>query len=156
MKLIAGIVLAAAALAGCRAASEETVKFVGVSMSPTIKDGDIIRVARFDRGAKFDLKRGDVILFLYPSEPSKSYVKRLVGMPGDSVEVRAGKVFVNGEELAEPYVDPSLNEFDESHPPVRVGERSYYVLGDNRDNSSDSRAWGPVPEKYVLGKVLNR
>lgn len=156
MRLIAGVVLVAAVTAGCRAASEETVKYVGVSMSPTIKDGDMIRVARFDRGAKSELKRGDLILFLYPSDTSMSFVKRLLGMPGDSVEIRAGKVFVNGEELAEPYVDPSLNEVDDSRPPVRVGEHSYYVLGDNRDNSADSRAWGPVPEKYVLGKVLDR
>ena len=155
MRLLAATLLASAML-GCSLLSGGAVRFEGTSMLPGIKDGDRLVLARFDRGAEFDVKRGDIILFLYTGDPEAFYVKRLVGLPGDTVELREGRVFVDGQGLPEPYVDPKLNEMRDSAPPVHVEPHHYYVLGDNRDNSSDSRFWGPVPEKYILGKVLNR
>jgi signal peptidase I len=100
------------------------------------------------------LQRGDIIAFRYPQDPSKGYIKRLIGMPGDTVEIRAGEVWVNGVKLTEPYLDPNLNLSRRSLPPVRIPQESYYVLGDNRDNSSDSRIWGVVPAELVYEKVL--
>ena len=156
MRLIAAITLVASALLGCSACGRGAVTFEGVSMMPSIRDGDRLWLARFDRGAEFDVRRGDILLFRFPRDPSVLYIKRLVGLPGELVEVRGGRVFVDGAELAEPYVAPELNTMRDAAEPVRVPEGHYYVLGDNRDNSSDSRLWGPLPGGHVLGKVLNR
>ena len=101
------------------------------------------------------MKRGEVIVFLFPDDPSKSYVKRLIGLSGDTVEIREGKVIVNDQELVEPYIDPRLNLSQRSQEPVVVKSNYYYVLGDNRDNSSDSRIWGLVPERYIYAKVIS-
>ena len=138
-------------------AEKEVVIFKGISMLPGIRDGEKLTIERFDcRGGEFDIKRGDVVAFWFPDDPSKSYVKRLIGLPGETVQVSEERVFINGEKLAEPYVDPKLNVQDDDRPPVFVKPHYYYVLGDNRDNSSDSRAWGLVPEKYIYAKVVNR
>ena len=104
------------------------------------------------------LERGDVIVFWYPNDPDKSYVKRIIGLPKETVEVRNGKILINGQELNEPYLDPELNAAaqSQSQAPTYVKEHYYFVMGDNRDNSSDSRAWGLVPEKYIYGKALFR
>ena len=156
MRLLAATLVASALLLGCSAFGRGLVRFEGTSMQPGIKDGDRLSVLRFDRGAKFDVKRGDVILFRYPKDPEKSYLKRLVGLPGETVELREGRVLINGQELPEPYVDPRLNAARDSEPPVYVEPRHYYVLGDNRDNSADSRLWGLIHEKYIYGKVADR
>jgi signal peptidase I len=104
------------------------------------------------------LERGDVIVFWYPNDPDKSYVKRIVGLPNETVEVRNGKVIVNGQELNETYIDPQYNSqtHGQSLAPTLVKDHYYFVMGDNRDNSSDSRSWGLVPEKYIYGKALFR
>ena len=143
-------------LSGCSAISNQSVVFEGTSMLPGIKHGDRLVVSRFDLGAKFAVQRGDIILFRSPNDPSKFYIKRLIGLPGDSIEVREGRVFLNGTVMDEPYLAARLNSSNRSLPAVRVEEHHYYVLGDNRDNSSDSRIWGLVPEKYILGKVIRR
>jgi signal peptidase I len=156
MKLLAATLFACALLSGLAGCGLGAVRFEGTSMLPGIKDGERLSVVRFDRGAEFDVRRGDIVLFLHPNDPEMTYLKRLVGLPGDTVELREGRVFVNGEELAEPYVDPELNMMRDSSPPLHVKPHHYYVLGDNRDNSADSRQWGLVPEKYITGKVLNR
>jgi len=125
-------------------------------MLPGIKNGDKLLISRFDRGAKFEVQRGDIILFRFPDDPSKFYIKRLIGLPGQTVEIREGFVFLDGTALAEPYVAPHLNVSRRSEPAIYVKEHYYYLLGDNRDNSSDSRIWGLVPAKNVLGKVIGR
>lgn len=104
------------------------------------------------------LDRGDVIVFWYPNDPDKSYVKRIIGLPNETVEIRNGKVIINGQELNETYIDPNLNgaTLTISQPPTLVKDHYYFVMGDNRDNSSDSRSWGLVPEKYIYGKALFR
>ena len=124
-------------------------------MLPSFKEGQIVKIKRFDRFEEPDLKRGDVVVFLFPDDPSASYVKRLIGLPGDAVEINEGKVIVNGQELNEPYVDSRLNQSHRSQETVYVRENYYYVLGDNRDNSSDSRIWGLVPERYIYAKVVS-
>ena len=94
--------------------------------------------------------RGEVIVFNYPLDPRKDFVKRVVGLPGETVEVRDGIVLVDGEALPEPY----LQRKDSSDaPPLTLGEKEYYVIGDNRRNSNDSRSWGAVPEDNIVGRV---
>ena len=94
-------------------------------------------------------ERRDIIVFHFPRDPSKDFVKRVIGIPGDEVEIRRGAVYLNGEELEEPTIDRDTSTIS----PVRLGEKEYFVLGDNRGSSNDSRTWGTVPEDHVLGKV---
>jgi signal peptidase I len=113
------------------------------------------------------IKRGDVIVFKYPEEPDRDFIKRVIGLPGESIEVREKRVYVNGKPLDEPYVHflqpPSNNsEFHETtsfdvrerYGPVTVPPNQYFVMGDNRDNSQDSRYWGFLPRENVKGKAL--
>jgi signal peptidase I len=99
-----------------------------------------------------ELKRGDLITFLFPKDRSKWYFKRIIGLPGETIEIRAGKVFINGQMLDEPYVDEAYNKTKASFTPKKIEEYQYFVMGDNRDNSSDSRYWGTVDEKLITGK----
>ena len=136
--------------AGCflLACGAQPVVVEGVTMKPAFNDGDRILI---DKNFG-ELKRGDVVTFLYPKNRSKWYFKRIVGLPGEMLEIRAGKVYINGELLAEPYVDESFNQQKASFPPRRIEPDQYFVMGDNRDNSSDSRYWGTVDEKLITGK----
>ena len=112
------------------------------------------------------IRRGDVIVFKYPEEPERDFIKRVIGLPGETLEVRNKKVYIDGQPLDEPYVHfifpPDENgtggDFaDPSRPdygPVTVPADSYFMMGDNRDNSQDSRYWGFMPRSYVKGKAL--
>jgi signal peptidase I len=95
-------------------------------------------------------------VFWFPEDPSKSYIKRVIGLPGDTVEVHDSHVSVNGKDLVETYLDPQLNMSHQTRPATYVKPGYYFVMGDNRDNSSDSRIWGLVPKKYIYGKALFR
>ena len=134
---------------------KDSIVLEGTGMLPSFKDGQSVKVKRFDRFEEPDLKRGDVVVFLLPDDPSKSYVKRLIGLPGDIVEIVEGKVIVNRQELDEPYVDSRLNLARRPTQQVYVRPNYYFVIGDNRDNSSDSRIWGLVPERYIYAKVIS-
>ena len=113
-----------------------------------------------------DIRRGDIIVFKYPEEPERDFIKRVIGLPGDTLELRNKKVYVNGQPLDEPYVhflEPPCRRrpggrrsFDvrERYGPVTVPAGQYFVMGDNRDNSQDSRYWGFLPRDYVKGKAL--
>jgi signal peptidase I len=125
-------------------------------MLPTIKNGERLHTEKLDAESKVKLARGDILVFKYPKDPSKGYIKRLIGLPGDTVEIRMGEVWVNDSKLSEPYVDSKMNLSQRSQPAVVVPARSYYVMGDNRDNSSDSRFWGVVPEELLIAKVVNQ
>ncbi|HEX7177994.1 MAG TPA: signal peptidase I [Pyrinomonadaceae bacterium] len=120
------------------------------------------------------LERGDIVVFWFPEEPSKSYIKRVIGLPGEIVHACDNHVMIDGRALDEPYLDPqrNVNRYNLGRPSAdsqlmceqRVGCQGcvyvkpshYFVMGDNRDNSSDSRSWGLVPEKYIYGKALFR
>ena len=133
----------------------------GTSMLPELHDGERLLVNKlvyynFHNVSWGHIERGDIIVFWYPKDPEKSYVKRVVGLPGETVEVRNGKVFINSQPLDEDYLDTEHNQALPSFPPRRVDDHYYFVMGDNRDNSSDSRYWGLVPEKYIYGKVFFR
>jgi len=95
-------------------------------------------------------KRGDIVVFRYPRDPSRDFIKRVVALPGETVEIKAGQVYVNNQRLEEPYIMDNPTYSRESQP---VPADHYFVLGDNRNNSSDSHVWGPVPLYHVIGKA---
>jgi len=100
-------------------------------------------------------KREDVIVFKYPNEPETAYVKRLMGMPGDKIEMRGRTLYINGKPLKEDYtqyIEPG--SIYSHYGPYQVPPEEYFAMGDNRDNSQDSRFWGSVPRDYLLGKAL--
>ena len=113
------------------------------------------------------VRRGDILVFKYPQDPERDFIKRVIGLPGETLEVRNKKVFINGKPLDEPYVHflfppeeraPGDVSFDlnqkSDYGPVTVPERQYFMMGDNRDNSEDSRYWGFMPADYIKGKAL--
>lgn len=133
----------------------------GTSMLPQLHDGERLLVNklvyyRIQSVSWGHIERGDIVVFWFPNDPDKSYVKRVIGLPGETVELKNGRVHVDGKELHEDYLD---KEFTQTMPPPmtkKVDEHHYFVMGDNRDNSSDSRYWGLVPEKYIYGKAFFR
>jgi signal peptidase I len=138
----------------------QPVKVEGTSMLPRLHDGERIFVNKLVYYGLPELKRGDIVVFWFPDDPSKSYIKRVIGLPGEIVEIREGRIFIRsqGREqlLEEPYIDPQRNLSRQNLPPKEVRPHYYFVMGDNRDASSDSRIWGLVPEKYIYGKALFR
>ena len=110
------------------------------------------------------IRRGDVIVFKYPSEPERDFIKRVIGLPGDRLELKRKKILINGQPLDEPYVQflepppaegaSPTDDLRAWYGPVTVPEHQYFMMGDNRDNSQDSRYWGFLPESYVKGKAL--
>jgi signal peptidase I len=138
----------------------QPVKVEGTSMLPRLHDGERIFVNKLIYYAEYGwapkIERGDIVVFWYPNDPSKSYIKRVIGLPGEVVEVREGTVFINGAVLEEKYLDPGENAAGATLTPKEVTLNYYFVMGDNRDNSSDSRSWGLVPKKYIYGKALLR
>lgn len=138
----------------------QPVKVEGTSMLPRLHDGERIFVNKLIYYDEYrwapKVERGDIVVFWFPNDPSKSYIKRVIGLPGDTVEMREGVVRVNGTDLDEEYLDPRFNASPKSYSAVYVRPHYYFVMGDNRDNSSDSRNWGLVPKKYVYGKALFR
>lgn len=102
------------------------------------------------------IKRGDIVIFLFPENQSKSYIKRIVGLPGETIEIKDGKVLINEILIEEPYLNPDYVSEDTMPAPVTIAPDHYFVLGDNRRNSSDSRYWGTVPRKLIYGKFWRR
>ena len=153
------------------------------SMEPNLLIGDHLLVNKFVFGPAVsrlerlllpmkDIARGDVLVFKYPEDPERDFIKRVIGLPGDQIEVRYKRVFVNGKRLEEPYVfyleeppplpqdatsaDPHGSGGDprEFYGPVTIPPNHYFAMGDNRDNSQDSRYWGFLPRDYVKGRAL--
>jgi signal peptidase I len=127
----------------------------GTSMLPVLEDSERIIVNKFVY--RFHaIDRGDVVVFWYPKDPSVSFIKRVVAVPGDTVELKHGVVFINGQRVEEDgYLLPQYRGED-SFPPKEVEKGFYFVLGDHRNSSNDSRSWGDVPEKYIYGKAFFR
>jgi len=132
----------------------QPVKVEGTSMQPELLDQERIFVNKFVYHFE-EIHRGDIVVFWYPKDPSKSFIKRVLGVPGDVVSIRDGQVYINGQRVEERYVPRGYQDAD-SYPPVRVREGHYYVLGDHRNASNDSRSWGLVPRKYIYGKAVFR
>lgn len=133
----------------------------GTSMVPQLHDGERLLVNKliyykFQSVSWGHIERGDIVVFWFPNDPDKSYVKRVIGLPGEMVEIRSGRVLIDGQELVETYLDTEHNKSLPSFSPKKVDPHHYFVMGDNRDNSSDSRYWGFVPEKYIYGKAFFR
>lgn len=126
----------------------------GTSMLPLLEDGERIIVNKFVYRFR-PIGRGDVVVFWYPKDPSVSFIKRVVGLPGDVVELRKGVLYVNNNRIEEDYLRLKFRD-TESYPPVEVPRGYYYVLGDHRNSSNDSRSWGEVPEKYIYGRAFLR
>ncbi|SRR5579884_488402 len=130
------------------------VKVEGTSMMPTLYDHERLFINQFSY--KFGLgkiERGDTVVFWAPEDIRESYIKRVIGLPGDTVAVQDGYVIVNGKKLVENYVPPEYRD-DRSYPPRVVPPDEYFVLGDHRNSSNDSRAWGFVPRSYIYGKAV--
>ncbi len=130
------------------------------SMVPTLLVGDFVLVQEAPY-ARQDPRRADVVVVPYPKDPAKKFVKRVIGLPNEVIEVRNKQVLVDGAALEEPYavhIDPSTHPLGSDardfFGPYRIGPREVFVMGDNRDNSNDSRSWGTVPERAVEGKVV--
>lgn len=132
----------------------QPVKVEGTSMQPELLDQERIFVNKFVYHFE-EIHRGDIVVFWYPKDPSKSFIKRVLGIPGDVVSIRDGQVYINGQLVEERYVPRGYQDAD-SYPVVRVREGHYYVLGDHRNASNDSRSWGLVPRKYIYGKAVFR
>jgi signal peptidase I len=130
------------------------VKVEGTSMMPALLDQERIFINKFVyRFGIADIGRSDTVVFWFPGDPTKSYIKRVIGVPGDTVEVADGAVSVNGRTLSEPYVPEEYRDHV-SMPRRTVPPDEYFVLGDHRSSSNDSRNWGMVPRRYIYGKAV--
>ncbi len=126
----------------------------GLSMAPTLEDQDrlIVNKLVYELG---DPRPGDIVMLYYPLNPEKMFVKRVIAKEGDTVRIVDGRVYVNDVPLHDDYVPEEFRSHDDSGPTV-VQQGYYFVMGDHRNNSSDSRHWGQVPKKYIVGKVKVR
>ena len=125
------------------------IRVDGESMVPTLQTGEYVIVNRLSYRLGTP-QRGDIIVFHFPRDPQEEYIKRVIGLPGDEVQVTDGIVSVNGQPLNETYLDTKTNYIGS----WRIPEGQLFVLGDNRNNSSDSHNWGTVPMSYVVGKAV--
>lgn len=136
------------------------------SMEPTLKIRDRLFASKFSYGLSLPLtdkkvfqirdpKRGEIIVFKYPEDPRKAFIKRVIALPGETIEIRQGKVYINDRLLNESYAYHIRKNLSyDNYGPVKVPPDFYFVMGDNRDRSSDSRIWGFLERKYILGKAL--
>ncbi len=124
----------------------------GTSMMPTLQDQERVFINKFVYKLE-PIERGDVIVFRYPRDPAKSYIKRVIAVSGDRVRIEAGVVFVDGQRLQEMYV-PRMYEDVRSYPETVVPPHCYFVLGDHRNLSNDSRDFGTVDESFIYGKAV--
>src|ERR1700675_1446789 len=130
----------------------QPVKVEGTSMAPLLSDQERIFINKFVY--RFEpIERGDVVVFWYPLDRSKSFIKRVVGLPGETIELRRGHLFIGDRELAESYVPGSF--FDgSSYGPLQIPANGYFVMGDHRDSSNDSRMFGAVSREFIYGKAV--
>ena len=133
----------------------QVARVEGRSMEPTLEDQDRLIVNKALYKFFGRPEPGDIVMLYYPRDPDKSFVKRVIAEAGDEVRIENGKVYVNDDLLPDEYVPPRFRSH-ENLGPERVEDAHYFVMGDHRNSSSDSRHWGQVPEKYVIGKVQFR
>ncbi len=148
LDIVETLILSVVLFAAINAVSAR-IRVDGASMEPTLQSGEFVIVNKLAY-VLGEPKIGDVIVFHFPRDPDQEYIKRVIGLPGDRISIKGGKVYVNGQLLVEHYI---------AAPPAYeatwdVPVDSLFVLGDNRNNSSDSHNWGPVPLDYVVGKAI--
>jgi signal peptidase I len=125
------------------------IRVEGISMEPTLKDGQFVVVNRLAYRWQ-EPERGDIIVFHFPSDPTRRFIKRVIGLPGDVIAVHDGQLDINGVTLEEPYI----SEAPRYQGDWRLSPTEVFVLGDNRNNSSDSQNWGPLPVDEIIGKAV--
>src|ERR1700676_1434270 len=130
----------------------QPVKVEGTSMAPLLSDQERIFINKFVYRFE-DIHRGDVVVFWYPLDRSKSFIKRVIGLPGETVDIRHGLLYVNGQLIPEPYVPPQYTDVSDFGP-VKVPKDSYFVMGDHRISSNDSRVFGPVASQFIYGRAV--
>jgi signal peptidase I len=130
----------------------QPVKIEGNSMAPLLSDHELIFINKLVYHFE-PVRRGDVVVFWYPLDRTKSFIKRIVALPGEAVEIRQGLVYVNGNWLPESYV-PSLYKDLSDFGPMRLPRECYFVMGDNRSSSNDSRVFGPVASRSIYGRAV--
>ena len=130
----------------------QPVRVEGTSMLPRLEDRDRLFINKFVYHIAA-IERGDVVVFRYPRDPQKSYIKRVIALPGDTLRVDRGHVYVNGNLLYEPYVPQEYRD-DQSVPEMVIPAESYYMMGDHRSISQDSRYFGPVDRSLIYGKAV--
>ena len=150
-----------------RAFAVQAYKIPSGSMIPTLLVGDYILVNRLSYGLRIpyykyilrwgEINRGDIIVFVFPEDPSKDFIKRVIALPGETIEIRKKKIYINGKEIedkwgffSDDYVGPPRDDFG----PFQVPQGHVFVIGDNRDESNDSRFWGPVNIENIKGKAF--
>jgi signal peptidase I len=139
----------------------QTVHVVGSSMNPSLQDNDLVLASRIDYRIHAP-ERGDIVIVKDPYDPSQNFIKRVIGLPGDHVLIRAGHVYLNSVRLDEPYLAPDWRTtanwpaFPDQPDGEAVPPASYFVLGDNRDRSSDSRLFGYIAQSQIEGKAIVR
>jgi signal peptidase I len=132
----------------------QPVKVEGTSMMPSLANQERIFINKFTyKLGSGSIDRGDTVVFLFPEDKTKSYIKRVIGVPGDRIRIDEGQVYVNGEPLAEPYVPEDYRDRISKEERV-VPHDCYFVMGDHRNSSNDSRAWGYVPKNLIYGKAV--
>jgi signal peptidase I len=163
--LLVGVVVHALLIEACHTTLGQFYRIHGVAMQSTLLEGDRILVnnARFGwrdpllperiLGGQSEATRGEVVVFRFPRERAEKFIMRVVGLPGETVEIRRGNVRIDGRPLREPYVSQELRD-DGDVEPVRVPAGSYFVLGDNRRSSNDSRNWGVLPQEDLIGRPV--
>ncbi len=128
----------------------DRVKIEGFSMLPSLHQNDRVIVSKLAYRSN-EIERGDIVVFDYPNNPEEEYIKRVIGIPGDVISISDGSVVLNGDVLEENYIDEFiLGEMEE----LVVPAGTVFVLGDNRNHSSDSRYWGSLPSEYIIGKAI--
>jgi signal peptidase I len=152
--LVSAIAIALVLLSWARAFVGQIVRVEGTAMAPTIEHGNFVLVNKLAYQLE-QPRRGDVVMHVYPVNPRKAFVKRIIAMEGDTVRIVDGKVFVNEVPRDDGQVPETFRSHDHWGPQV-VPAGYCFVMGDHRNNSSDSRHWGFVPVKYVLGRVAFR
>ncbi|MEE8121555.1 MAG: signal peptidase I [Anaerolineales bacterium] len=141
--LIAGVLFLAVNLLTAR------IRVEGISMEPSLHEGQFVVINRIAYRWN-EAERGDIIVFRFPLNPSRRFIKRVVGLPGNTVTIRGGDVYIDGQVLDEPYLAATPRYDGE----WIIGPGEIFVLGDNRNNSSDSQNWGPLPIEEIIGKAV--
>ncbi|MBI3404837.1 MAG: signal peptidase I [Acidobacteria bacterium] len=130
----------------------QPVKVEGTSMTPLLSDQERIFINKFVYHYQ-SIQRGDIVVFWYPMDSSKSFIKRVIALPGETVEIQQGRVLINGVPLDEPYVPAQFADAG-YYGPIKVPADHFFVMGDHRSSSNDSRVFGPVHERHIYGKAV--